>query len=61
MKQRFGKLFILIPIGLCWISTFLAISHFKTMPDFMLGSLMGAGIGLMILPFILKRIRPAAY
>ncbi len=60
MKQKFEKSFVLIPIGLCWNSTVLAISHFKTMPDLVTGILTGVGIGLMVLPFIFKKFKPTS-
>ena len=55
MKQKFGKSFILIPIGLCWNSVILlmAVSHSKALPDFVVGGLMGIGIAIMLLPFII--------
>ena len=61
MKQKFGKLFMLIPIGLFLISGTMAITHFKIVPDIVSGLLFGIGIALMVLPFIFKRIGPTNY
>ena len=63
MKQKFGKSFMLIPIGLFLLSGTMAITHFKIIPDIVSGLLFGIGIGiaLMVLPFIFKRIRPTNY
>ncbi len=61
MKQKFGKSFMLIPIGLFLLSGTMAITHFKIIPDIVSGLLFGIGIALMVLPFIFKRIRPTNY
>jgi hypothetical protein len=57
-KQKFGKSFMLIPIGLFLLSGIMAITRFKTIPNIVSGFLFGTGIGLMMLPFIFKRIKP---
>lgn len=48
---------ILIPIGLMISGATHIVSHFITMPDFVRGSLIGIGIGIMILAFIKPRRR----
>ncbi|MDB5200641.1 MAG: hypothetical protein JWQ27_50 [Ferruginibacter sp.] len=59
MKQRLSKSFLAIPAGLAFNSCILTISHFNPMPDFLVGSLMGFGIGIMALPITLKKMRTA--
>lgn len=61
MKQKFGKSFMLIPIGLFLLSGTMAITHFKIVSDIVSGLLFGIGIALMVLPFIFKRIGPTNY
>lgn len=61
MKQKFGKRFVLIPIGLFFISGTLAVSQFAQLPDLLRGLLFGTGIGLMVLPFIYRKIKPSGY
>lgn len=48
---------ILISIGLMISSVAQIVSHFMTMPDFVRGSFIGIGIGVMILAFIKPRRR----
>ena len=60
MKQRFGKLFILIPTGLFFLSATIAITHFTDISDGVRGLLFGIGIGLIALPIIYKRIKPTS-
>lgn len=55
MKQKFGKSFVLIPIGLFLISAALTASVTLQLSDFLLGIAMGTGIGLALLPFILSK------
>jgi hypothetical protein len=58
MKQKMGKRFILIPIGLTIISGALIIAHYTHLPDALRGIIMGFGIGLMILPLAFKNNKP---
>lgn len=60
MKQKFGKWFILIPIGLFFLSGTMIITQFTNTPDVVSGLLFGIGIGLIALPFILKKIKPVS-
>ena len=53
MKRKFGKLFILIPIGLFLISCALIVSQRTQLPDSIKGILFGFPIGIMIMPFML--------
>lgn len=55
MKQKFGKLFVLIPIGLLLISTTIIAMKTMNLPDSLAGILFGIGIGLEVLPFILSK------
>lgn len=62
MKQRFGKLFVLIPIGIFLISSaMIAMKMTSTsLPDSLIGMIFGIGIGLELLPFILsKKVKEA--
>lgn len=59
MKQQFGKWHILIPVGLCFLAGAITITQFNIMPDSIKGILFGIGIGIMALPFILKKIKPS--
>ncbi|NRF37617.1 hypothetical protein [Pedobacter foliorum] len=59
--MKLDKSFILIPIGLFFISGAIAITHFINMADSLKGSLFGVGIGLIVLPLILKRIKQSNY
>lgn len=61
MTQKFKNRFVLIPIGLFWTSGTLLISQFRNIPDGIKGILFGIGIGLMLLPFILKKIKTTSY
>jgi len=56
--ERQQKRMLLI-IGLLINSLTLIISHFTKMPDLMPGSLMGIGIGIIILSFKYKRQKPS--
>lgn len=58
MKRKFGKQFVLIPVGLFFLAGTLTLSQFQNIPDLLKGLLFGIGIGLIALPFILKRINP---
>lgn len=60
MKQKFGKRFILMPIGLFLISGTIAVAQFNHVPDSMKGVLMGIGIGLIALPLLLKKLKPTS-
>ncbi|MBB5619343.1 hypothetical protein HDE69_000379 [Pedobacter cryoconitis] len=55
MKQRFGKLFVLIPIGIFLISFAMMAMKVMKLPDSLTGMIFGIGIGLELLPFILSR------
>jgi hypothetical protein len=61
MKQKFGRSFILIPIGLFFIALTVIISRKIAMPDVVRGLSIGVGLGLMILAFILRKMRPAGW
>jgi len=52
MKQRFGKLFYLIPIGLFIGALSLILSRLTGAPDSVKGLGIGVGIELMLIPFI---------
>lgn len=54
MKQRFGKYFYLFPLGLFIIAVGQITFRFITVSDFVKGSSMGFGIGLMIVALIKK-------
>ncbi|MGC4102591.1 hypothetical protein [Ferruginibacter sp.] len=58
MKQQFRKTFILIPVGLFFLTATIALTQFKSMPDLVRGLLFGIGIGLVALPFVLKKVKP---
>lgn len=58
MKQRSGKASILIPIGLFLLSGTMLITQFTPMPDIARGLLFGIAIGLMILSYHIKRVKP---
>lgn len=57
MKQTFGKFSILIPVGLFFLSGALIANNFIPLGDLIKGCLMGAGIGLIILPFLLTKVK----
>jgi cyanate permease len=59
MKQKFGKSFILIPIGLFFLAGTLLFTQFENTSDMVKGLLFGIGIGLILLPFIVKKIKPS--
>lgn len=60
MKQRSGKLFFLIPIGIFLISTAMIAMKTMNLPDSLVGLVFGIGIGLELLPFILnKKVKEA--
>lgn len=61
MKQKFGKSFILIPIGLFISAVALTVLVTMQVPDFLIGALMGAGIGLASLPFIVMKVKASQY
>ncbi len=54
MKKK-GNL-ILLYIGLFFNSVVLILSHYTKLPDFVMGCLMGIGIGIMLL-FLIRRRR----
>jgi hypothetical protein len=56
MKKNNRSIFLFI--GLLIISVSQIVLHFTTMPDFVTGSLMGIGIGIMLLAII--RPKPKA-
>jgi uncharacterized membrane protein len=58
MKQKFGKQFALVPVGLLVISIAIAISQLTHLPDALKGLLFGIGIGLTMLPILLNKINP---
>lgn len=57
MKQNFGKYFILIPIGLFFLAGSTIIAQFVNVSDNGKGILFGIGVGLILLPFILKKFK----
>lgn len=58
MKQHFGKYFVLIPIGLLLISGALTALVTLKISDSLLGIIMGIGIGVAALPFIIMKVKP---
>jgi len=52
MKQRFGKHFYLIPLGLFISSLSVILFRFIEVPDLVKGVGFGIGLGLMLVPFI---------
>lgn len=52
MKQRLGKLFVLIPIGIFLICSAMIAMKIMELPDSLVGMIFGIGIGLELLPFI---------
>ncbi|KQC00713.1 hypothetical protein [Pedobacter sp. Hv1] len=61
MQQKFEKRFVLIPMGLFLISGTFIVAQFQAMPDLVRGLLFGTGFGLMLLPFLYKKIKPSSY
>lgn len=61
MQQKFGRSFVLIPIGLFIIALTAILSRKIAMPDMIRGLSMGVGLGLMILAFVRRKIKPANY
>lgn len=60
MKQRLGKLFVLIPIGIFLICSAMIAMKIMELPDSLVGMIFGIGIGLELLPFILsKKVKKA--
>jgi hypothetical protein len=59
MQQKFGRSFVLIPIGLFFIALTLILSRAIGLPDMIKGFSLGVGIGLMILAFTFRKIRSA--
>jgi hypothetical protein len=49
----------LIPTGLLINSGILLIHHFHPLPDFLLGTLQGIGLALMICALLKQKIKPA--
>ncbi len=58
MKQRVGKRFIFIPIGLMILSGALIMAHYTHLPDGLRGMIIGIGIGLIALPLAFKKNKP---
>lgn len=56
MKKNQRSLFLVV--GLLVSSISQIVSHFIKMPDFVSGSMMGIGIGIMLLAFIRQKRRP---
>ena len=61
MKRKFKKGTVLVIIGLFVLSVSFVISRYAPMPDMVRGLLMGIGIGLLVLPLILKKLKPEEY
>ena len=59
MKQKFGRSFVLVPIGLFFIALTMILSREIAMPDVIRGFSVGLGIGLMILAFIFRKVMSA--
>lgn len=57
MKRKFGKQFILIPIGLALMSCTILVSQRTQVSDSLKGLFYGIPFGIMLLPFILTRFR----
>ena len=57
MKNKFGRSFILMPIGLFLLASTLLLSSLSTLADPIKGGLFGIAIGLILLPFILWQWR----
>ena len=57
MKNKFGRSFILMPIGLFVLASALLLSALTTLPDPIKGILFGIAIGLLLLPFIKLQLR----
>lgn len=58
MKQKFGKWFMLVPIGLFFMSGTMVITHFEPLPDGVKGLLYGVGFGFMVLFFVSQKLSP---
>ncbi|MEO9022348.1 MAG: hypothetical protein ABI237_13260 [Ginsengibacter sp.] len=58
MKRKFGKWYILIPIGLFINSGAILLTQVENTPDLLSRILLGVGTGLIGLPFILRKIKP---
>jgi hypothetical protein len=56
MKQKFGKSFILIPIGLFVMAGTFIVSRYTPLTDTEVGFAMGAGLGLIIVAFYRRRL-----
>lgn len=52
------NLIITTAIGLSINSAALMVHHFIQIPDFIMGVLMGVGIGIMLLPLLRQKLRP---
>ena len=61
MKQKFGKSFVLIPIGLFVSAAALTAMVTMQVPDFLIGAVIGTGIGLASLPFIITKVKTNHY
>ena len=58
MLRKFGKLSLLIPIGLFVMAATTIVSRYIVMTDFMEGIAYGVGIGLVLLPLLIKPAKP---
>lgn len=57
MKQKFGKYFFLVPLGLFVLSLSLILRQFSHLPDLTSGLITGAGLGLTLLPFVIRKMK----
>jgi hypothetical protein len=60
MRQKFGKLSLLFPIGLFIMAATTIVSRFIEIDDFIAAIAYSAGVGLVLLPFIIKPSKPIA-
>jgi len=60
MRQKFGKLSLLFPIGLFVMAATTIVSRVVVIAGFIEGIAYCVGIGLVLLPFIIKPARPIA-
>lgn len=57
MKIKSDKTFLLIPIGLFVLSLSLLMRQLYHMQDLQSGILTGVGLGLILLPFVIRKIK----
>ena len=57
MNGKFWELFILIPIGFILASCALIVFQRTQLPDALKGILFGLSIGIMLMPFIVRRFK----